>query len=168
LLLKTISVTNSSIHYRQATPEDVPALARIRAAEWESEEYWQRRIADYMSGSANPQHASPPRIVYLAEQNDVVVGFIAGHLTQRFRCDGELEWINVTKEKRGSAIASGLLQLVAKWFEGQGALRVCVDVTPDNVAARSFYRRHGAVGLNPHWLQWLDIRIAASGLRADS
>jgi hypothetical protein len=31
----------------------------------------------------------------------------------------------------------------------------CVDVGDD--AARPFYRRHGAVELNRHWMVWNDI-----------
>jgi len=88
------------------------------------------------------------------------VGFIAGHLRRRYGCDGELEWINVVPECRGTGIASGLLRLLAAWFVEQEASRICVDVDPANTAARRFYVRHGAEYLNEHWLVWNDIKVA--------
>ena len=149
------------IRYREASREDILALARIRAAEWETEEYWQRRITGYLDRTIHPQHALKPRIIYLAEENDgEVVGFIAGHLTRRFDCDGELEWINVIKERRTRGIADVLLRHLAEWFAAQPCLRICVDVSPDNTVARKFYARHGAVELRPSWMVWEDIRVA--------
>jgi len=87
-----------------------------------------------------------------------LVGFVAGHLTRRYGCQGELEWINVLPERRGAGIASELLRLLAGWFVEQKAFRVCVDVEPSNAVARAFYTRHGAETLSAHWLVWYDIR----------
>jgi hypothetical protein len=70
-------------------------MSRIRATEWGAEEYWVNRITGYLDGTHNPQKALPQRVIYVAIQEESVVGFIAGHLTERFHCDGELEWINV-------------------------------------------------------------------------
>ena len=83
------------MHYREALKSDIPALARIRAAERETEEYWNQRIAGYLSCEIHPQHALMPRVLYVALDDDSPVGFIAGHLTRRYECDGELEWIEV-------------------------------------------------------------------------
>jgi len=70
-----------------------------------------------------------------------------------------LEWINVIPEHRGSGIALALLRKLAAWFAEQKALRICVDVEPSNIAARRFYKRHGAADLNEHWLVWNDINV---------
>lgn len=134
-------------------------MAQVRAAEWETEQYWRNRIAAYLACELHPQHAQKARIGYVAYENDSLVGFIAGHLTRRYSCDGELEWINVIPERRGSGIASELLRLLAAWFVTQKASRICVDVQPANAAARKFYKRHGAENLNPHWLVWTDINV---------
>jgi ribosomal protein S18 acetylase RimI-like enzyme len=107
----------------------------------------------------HPQWALMPRVSYVALEGETLVGFIAGHLTVRFACDGELEWINVVPEHRGSAVGSELLRLLAAWFAEQKASRVCVDVDPANTTARRFYKRHGADNLNEHWLVWNDIKI---------
>ena len=147
------------LSYRELREEDIPGMASIRAAEWETREYWLGRISGYLTGESNPQHARKPRVGYVACDSDVVIGFITGHLTTRHQCDGELEWINVVPEYRGSGAASELLRMLAKWFVEQKSPRVCVDVQPTNSAARKFYRRHGAVDLNPHWLVWHDIGV---------
>jgi ribosomal protein S18 acetylase RimI-like enzyme len=148
-----------AIHYRRAETSDVPALAQIRSFDWGSEEYWRARISGYMNGLLHPQKALAPRIVYAAFHGDSTVGFIAGHLTRRYECDGELEWINVISAHRGSGIASELLRLLAGWFVGEEAHKVCVDVDPANLAARRFYANHGAGNLNPHWMVWDDISV---------
>lgn len=145
--------------YREASKSDVAAMARIRAASWGDEEYWEKRILGYMEYEIYPQHALKPRVSFVATEEEAVVGLIAGHLTQRHACDGELEWIDVVAARRGSGIAYGLLTLLAEWFVKQNALKICVDVQPSNTVARKFYRKRGAQDLNPHWMVWKDIRI---------
>lgn len=145
------------VHYREADKSDIPAMARIRALEWGSEEYWITRISGYMDRELHPQKALMPRVVYVASENDSLIGFIAGHLTQRYNCDGELEWINVIPERRGDGVASELLRQLASWFAKQEAARICVDVDPENTIACQFYGRHGAEHLNAHWMIWKDI-----------
>jgi ribosomal protein S18 acetylase RimI-like enzyme len=149
-----------TVHYRLAEKSDIPAIARIRAAEWETEEYWRVRVSRYLNCELHPQQALMPRVSYVALEVASLVGFIAGHLTRRYACDGELEWINVIPERRGSAVASELLHLQVAWFVDQRASRICVDVDPNNTTARRFYKRHGAVDLNEHWLVWNDIKVA--------
>jgi len=148
-----------TVHYRLADKSDVPAMARIRAAEWETEEYWRVRISRYLNRELHPQQALMPRASFVALEGESLVGFIAGHLTGRYACDGELEWINVVPECRGSAVASELLRLLAAWFAEQKASRICVDVDPANTTARRFYLLHGAENLNEHWLVWNDIKV---------
>ncbi len=144
--------------YRPSQAADVPAMAQIRAREWGMSEYWVNRISGYLEGEMHPQNALPPRTCYVAVDESSVVGFVAGHLTRRYGCEGELEWINVIPERRGRGIAFELLRLLAGWFVEQKAFRVCVDVEPSNGVARAFYMRHGAKTLNAHWLVWNDIR----------
>ena len=144
--------------YREATVDDLPAMARIRAEDWETEEYWMNRISGYLTGDHNPQQALGPRIIYVALDGEVIAGFIAGHLTQRYACSGELEWINVIESYKRKGIASNLFRLLASWFIFHKAYRVCVDVDPTNLNARKFYKRHSATELNKYWLVWDDIR----------
>lgn len=143
--------------YRTALPSDVPQLARIRAAEWESEQYWVQRITGYMEGRLHPQKALAQRVIFAALENDVIIGFVAGHLTRRLDCEGELEWIDVVRERRRRGIGSEMVRLLARWLVQQHALRICVD--PGNPSARQFYAQLGAENLNQHWMFWPDITI---------
>ena len=113
-------------------------------------------MARYLAGEHHPRQALPPREMWLAEVAGTPVGYVAGHLTRRFGCDGELQWIYVVREHRGGEVAPALLRLLAAWFVDREARRVCVDVGDEH--ARRFYRRHGAVDLlPPHWLVWNDV-----------
>ena len=135
---------------------DVPAMALIRAQEWGTEEYWVKRIEGYMRGILHPGDALPQRILYVAIDNHKIIGFIAGHLTTRFHCDGELEWINVQQDYRNKGIASELLRLLVAWFNENNAFKICVD--PDDTAQK-FYAKHGAINLDQHWMVWNDITV---------
>ena len=140
---------------KEAGLNDVKSLAGIRAISWGTEDYWIQRITGYLSGELHPQQALPPRIIYLAFIDGEPAGLIAGHLTKRFNCEGELEWIDVIPAYQRKHIASDLLQLLAKWFINNQAYRICVD--PGNDEARKFYKHNGATPLNQHWMVWEDI-----------
>lgn len=140
-----------NIQYREITPSDIPGVAKIRAAEWESEEYWIWRISGYLSYELHPGGALMPRIMYAAVDENRIVGFIAGHLTTRMDCEGELQWVNVIPECRNKGIASSLIKLLAKWFIVQNAVKVCVN------GNGSLYSNNGAFRINEHWMVWPDI-----------
>ena len=133
-------------------------MAAIRALEWGSEAFWTDRIGRYLKGQHSPQHALPARAAFVAIDACAVVGFVAGHKTRRFGFDGELQWINVVREQRGSGVANLLMTTIGAWFAAQNARRICVDVDPSNLTARRFYTRHGAQILNAHWMKWEDAR----------
>jgi ribosomal protein S18 acetylase RimI-like enzyme len=145
--------------YRPIRESDVPQLAVIRAADWGDEEYWRQRISQYLSGDANPKDAQCSRTSFVCAHGQDLVGFIAGHLTRRFNCNGELQWISVRQDYRRRGIGAKLLGCMAEWFVAHHAYRICVDVEPSNEAARRFYRRYGAENLKPHWMVWADINV---------
>jgi GNAT superfamily N-acetyltransferase len=146
----------SAIHYREVTEADLPFIAGI-LADWQTEEYWNTRLSGYYHHELHPQKALLPRIIYVAINSGSIVGFIAGHLTERFGCDGELQWINVIPGFRNAGIATELVHLLARWFVEQNAHYVCVD--PGSEQSRKFYAGHGAENLNEHWMAWKDISI---------
>jgi GNAT superfamily N-acetyltransferase len=117
-------------------------------------------MAGYLAGTHYPQQARAPRRAYVAEDDGRMIGFVAGHLTERFGCDGELQWIYVIPARRGGDVASDLLARMAAWFLEQKASRICVNVEIGNRVARRFYERHGARTLNQHWLVWDDVTDA--------
>lgn len=150
-----------AVRYRKAELADVPALARL-PREGEAGGDPPERMLRYLAGEHHPQQALAPRVMWMAVEGKSPVGYVAGHLTRRFDCDGELQWIYVVTEHRGGAAAAELLRLLAGWFVQQGALRVCVDVGDEH--AGRFYRRHGAEDLRKHWMVWSDIGIVLGSL----
>ncbi len=84
-------MTTDTITYREATLPDLPGMARLRAEQWGvgMEAHSEKRIAGYLNGEVNPQQVLGPRVIYVAVKEDTIAGFIAGHLTRRFGCDGE-------------------------------------------------------------------------------
>lgn len=143
--------------FRPATLLDVSAMAQLRTEHWGNAPDWERTIASYLSGEHHPRHALLTRVAILAEEDGEVIGFIAGHLTRRHHCDGELQWINVSADRRGQGVAKELLRQLADWFASNDAKRICVDVQPRNATARTFYTRNGAEPLNDHWMVWPNI-----------
>jgi GNAT superfamily N-acetyltransferase len=136
-------------------------MAAIRAEVWETQKYWEARVAAYLAGNIGAQQALPEHAVFVAEVEGAVVGLAAGHRTTRHGCQGELEWINVARSQQRGGVAGQLLAAMAAWFVGKAALRVCVNVAPDNDAARMFYAKYGAAELKPFWMVWGDIRAVA-------
>jgi ribosomal protein S18 acetylase RimI-like enzyme len=143
--------------YREATTDDVPAMARLRQRSGWLGGASEGGMRLYLAGEHHPQHARAPRVAFLAESDGAAIGYIAGHLTSRFGCDGELQWILVDPAHRGGQAATGLLQQLAAWFARHGSRRVCVNVDSENERARGFYRRHGARELSTGWMIWDDI-----------
>lgn len=147
-----------TIAIRPVIPGDIPAMAALRALEWETEAYWLHRITGYIFGDQSPQQALPGRAAFAAVDGDALAGFVAGHRTRRLDCDAELQWINVAKSSRGTGLARRLVAAMAAWFIEQGARRVCVNVEPDNAIARRLYGHCGALPFKTHWMIWEDCR----------
>jgi len=143
---------------RPAEPGDIPAMAAIRSAQGETPDFWERRIAGYLDGTHNPQHALPERAVFVADERGALVGLVAGHRTVRHDCQGELQWIDVVTDRRRCGIAGLLILQMAGWFVQQQALRVCVNVAAPNFPARALYAKYGAQPFQEHWMLWPDIR----------
>jgi GNAT superfamily N-acetyltransferase len=151
----------SRVVYRHVERTDISALSEVRSADWGTIEFWTARITGYLDGTHNPQHSLTPRVIYTAVEDGSPIGLIAGHLTRRYDCDGELQWISVLPQHRGLGIASDLFYLLAGWFAEQQAMRVCVNCDTGDERAAGFFSRHGAVQLNRYWLMWYDIRLHA-------
>ena len=153
-----------SIEVREAGDDDLAALARIR-----DEGGWdggapETRMRGYLRGDVNPQYALAPRVMYLAHDDGAPIGYIAGHLTRRFDCDGELEWLFVLPGHRRAGAAALMLRALAGWFRTHDAARVCVNVAPDNEPAVRFYERFGAVPLNDYFRVWNDMPAALANV----
>ena len=148
------------MHYRPAQRSDIPRMAAIWSLEKSEGGTSEERMVAYFDGVSHPQKALPARIIYVAEEADALLGYIAGHLTTRLACQGELQWIYVTPERRRGGIALALMPFLAAWFQQQQASRVCVNVAQWNTPAINFYARHGAEPMKQGWMVWHDFARA--------
>jgi GNAT superfamily N-acetyltransferase len=114
-------------------------------------------MAAYLMGSHHPTGALEPRVAFVAEADGETIGYIGGHLTRRFDCDGELQYLYVAEAHRRSGVGAQLFERLAAWFGDHQASRVCVDVEPGNLRARGFYSALGAEPLSPYWMVWPDL-----------
>ncbi len=147
-----------SITYRRCTETDADTIASFRA-QVEPDVPAENRLGSYLRGATHPRDALAPRVIYGAFEGDQWAGYIAGHQTTRYECDGELQQVFVAPSYRGTEVAHVLLRHLAVWFVERNARRVCVDVEPDNARARSYYGKHGAKAFKPSWMIWDDIAV---------
>jgi GNAT superfamily N-acetyltransferase len=137
-----------------AQPDDTQFLASLRSGGYQLEQ----TMLGYLEGSYSPRFAQGDRAVFVAWFETQRAGYVAGHRTTRFGCEGELQWLNVAEAFRGKGVADALIQRVLDWFLSNSIFKVCVNVDPDNIAGRKVYFRNGASELDSHWLIWLDLR----------
>jgi len=147
----------TTVSYRKALLTDAPALSRLHGEDelCGADEY---RMSRYIAGQHHPEMALRLRTVLVATVNDAPIAYIAGHLTLRFGCHGEIQWIYVAREHRRSHVANQLLRLQSRWFVQHRAFRICADVSDERV--RQLYRRHGADDHIAHWVIWDNIGVS--------
>ncbi len=148
-----------AIVYRRATVADVPQIEALRVSDSVvgPADY---RMAAYLEGRHHPRHAKAPRTMLVALSDETVVGYIGGHLSDRFGCDAEVQYLYVASPWRRHGVATELLRQLARWFQEHTATHVCVDVNPDSPQARPFYESTGAELLGVGgWMAWRDIRV---------
>ncbi len=148
------------IQYRVASAADVAAMGQSRRLDPVAGPA-DARMGAYLDGLHHPQQALLPRVAWLATVELAVIGYVAGHLSRRFDCAGELQYLFVAPPYRRIGVARELVTRLAEWFVAQGAHRICVNVDDASAGARPFYESLGAITLHPHWMAWPDIASAA-------
>jgi hypothetical protein len=76
---------------RSAEPTDIPAMAELRAQTKGTQAFWTDHIDRYLRGEHSPEEALELRSAFVATDEAKIVGFVAGHRTRRFDCDGEVQ-----------------------------------------------------------------------------
>lgn len=144
----------------EATLNDVPAIVDVTLQSFQdafskpfylSREDAVHRWSAYMRKEHHPQKAKDPRIVYLAIGDGKTVGFVAGHLTERFDLEGELQSIYILPEHQRQGLGTLLVITLAKWFKKWDAKAVCVD---HKDGSEGFYIKLGAQPNEHGWLVW--------------
>ena len=109
----------------------------------------------------------PECIVYVAVEDNQVVGFITGHFCELVSTVskpvemGSIDELYVVPEKRHSDIAGRLFRKLEQTFEDFGVKQVFVEVWDFNQAAVGFYKK---MGFNPH-IHWMRKAIEPEELQ---
>jgi GNAT superfamily N-acetyltransferase len=121
------------------------------------EPFWYQRWRDYlMEGSSAQQARGDGWVVVLAERSTDLVGFAAYHHTRRWQCDAELEALYVRSGDQARGVGTALLWEVVERLRRDGSRSLCVGYDINNPYKR-FYRKHGAVEVNPFWAVWREL-----------
>ena len=124
---------------RNATTEDVPAVAMLEAAcfpdPW-PEDYIGRRLAKLL----------------VAEQDGAFLGYAA---LASVLDEGSLDSIAVTPEHRRRGVADALLDAAAAWGRQRGLRFITLEVRAGNGPAAALYEKHGfvRVGLRKNYYE---------------
>ena len=146
-----------NLQLREATSADIAGMARCQLDD-PVNLVADARMAAYFDGLHHPQQALLARVGYVALVNEEIVGYIAGHLTTRHGCAGEVQYLFVSPLYRRRGIATALFRMLAKWFQAQAAQHVCVALADDSPKeAKPFYESTGASPFKKYWYVWEDI-----------
>lgn len=99
-------------------------MAHLREASGWTDGAPEARMRLYLLGEHHPQKALASRVAYVAEAAGAIVGFIAGHLTARFGCEGELQWpVALTRVRRDPFGCAG----AARSYRGGRRIQPCAS-----------------------------------------
>ena len=120
---------------RVATPEDIPALMRVRLSVRENELSDPSRVTP----ADCEQHLHALGRTWVIESEGEVVAFAAGRTR-----DGEIWALFVDPRHEGRGLGGRLHDAMVDWLFGQGLARLRLGTTPGTRAER-FYRLRGWV-----------------------
>lgn len=131
---------------RQATEDDIPALARLRAA-WAAEQNSSTIDDPSFEKVFAEWHAANPRVTFVAELNGEVIGMMNLMIFNRMPKPGSTPscWIYlgnafVTAENRNGGVGSALMAGVVGYARKIEAVRIVLSPSPRSI---EFYGRHG-------------------------
>src|SRR5262245_20783404 len=103
-MLGVMTALADTLSFRIASITDVPAMAQCRLSDPAAGSA-DPRMSAYFEGQHHPQKALLPRTGFIALTDEVVIGYIAGHLTNRYSCLGELQYLFVAPAFRRKGVA---------------------------------------------------------------
>jgi GNAT superfamily N-acetyltransferase len=146
-----------------ATPTDIEELTQVeiesKLASFRNNEpvaidYATRlyRWQTYFAGQS-PASSKPERVVFKAVADGKIIGFIAGHLTDRYGKDAEIQNFYILKPYQRQGAGTTLLKQLVGWLLANNAESLCVGIAADN-PYQEFYLKHGGFYINEHWIGW--------------
>lgn len=148
----------SPMEFRTATESDGEAIQRVAAASLESsyaddlgEETVYRLTENWYADSRLADRLAKDGVLYVvAEDDGEVVGFAEVELTEPEESVGEIQWLHVHPDARGSGVGRSLLERAEERILDEGAKRVEGVVLDANEAGNQFYHDNGYTRVGEH------------------
>jgi ribosomal protein S18 acetylase RimI-like enzyme len=131
--------------------KDVQSL-NLKLFEKEYRDYDKLLKLDWTFGSEGTQYyvdriTKPDGCVFVAKDNDKIVGYLAGGLTQResyrnLPISAELENTYILEDYRSNGIGSKLYAEFLHWCKDKNVRKVVVEVSAQNELGLNFYRKN--------------------------
>ena len=112
----------------------------------------------------------PECVVYIALEENRIVGFITGHFCELISTVskpvemGSIDELYVLPEKRNTDIASKLFRKLEQTFEDFGVKQIFVEVWDFNQAAVGFYNK---MGFNQH-IHWMRKAVESGDMGSEN
>jgi len=165
------------VHIRRATVADTDTVVRILLASKEASfpgtiddhdrdvAFWTRRWRGYIVSGSGARQSHGDGWVFLAEVEQIPIGYVAYHHTTRHGTDAELQNIYVLKDWQGRGVGTQLLGTVAHRLHADGSRTMCVGYDSES-PYKGFYMKYGAVETEPGspWAIWVDVGALAARL----
>lgn len=166
-LLRARGESTDAVRFREATPDDIPALAELHVRTWND------TYAPLMRGPPVGVRAAQWRAAFAdsprrwfcfvaVRQDGAPVGFAKGILREGPGDPGELNKLYVDREYQGLGLGSRLIGRVAQRFLDYGVTAMSAYVDPRNPSC-GFFEKHGGEWLtedgrvNFSWYVWKDL-----------
>lgn len=102
---------------------------------------------------------------FLAEDGDAVIGMISGGLNDQHPDTHWMYGLYVTPSRRGTGVASQLVDAVKEWALGEGASELYLQCTSTIARARAFYEKAGFETTGEHSAMTRDPRLVLLTMR---
>lgn len=152
-----------NIPFREATVDDAEAIvdqaiaSRDKVREGSSSrEGAIKRWRGYIKGTHHPRFSKSPRKIYLAFDDDRLIGHVACHLRTKQGFESELQSIFVLHEYQRQGLGTKLLQAVVEWLMEMGAKSMMAGFYSDNEYQR-FYLKYGGVKAAGSRCEWYNL-----------
>ena len=76
-----------------------------------------------------------------------LIGLIAAYLNDKENHTGFITNVSIVKDYKGKGIASALIKMCFQHSKNTGIDAICLEVSPENKAAISFYKKTGFTGV---------------------
>lgn len=144
------------VRYRFATVSDAVPVAALHAESWRkhyrgvlSDEFLDNAVVEERRSLWMRRLQSPTsdQFLLLAEENEVLIGFLCAYLHHDKTYGALLDNLHVSLASKGKGVGTTLMKLLAEKLQERGLDKMYLWVLEQNAEARGFYESLGGVAM---------------------